>query len=57
MQLLRDLIFAGGFLPHGYWHVRTPHLRKLHAVSDFPMRDWPLSIPRLIRSEPAEICG
>jgi hypothetical protein len=57
MQLLRAFIFAGGFLPHGYWHVRTPDLRVLHAVSDCPMADWHLSIPRQIRSGPVEICG
>ena len=55
--MLRNIIFAGGCLSHGHRYERTPHLRELHAVSDFPMGDWHLSIPRLIRSGPTEICG
>ena len=57
MQLLRDFIFAGGFLPHMYWQARRPHLREFHAVSDLTMADCHLSISRLTRSVPAEICG
>ena len=34
MQFLRDLIFPGGFMPHGYCYLWTPGLIALHVVSD-----------------------
>lgn len=34
MQFLRHLIFAGGFLPHGYCYLWTPGLVELHVGSD-----------------------
>ena len=34
MQFLRNLIFPGGFMPHGYCYLWTPSLIGLHVVSD-----------------------
>jgi PAS domain S-box-containing protein len=34
MQFLRDLLFPGGFMPHGYCYLWTPRLIGLHVASD-----------------------
>lgn len=34
MQFLRQLIFPGGFMPHGYCYLWTPGLIGLHVISD-----------------------
>jgi PAS domain S-box-containing protein len=34
MQFLRDLVFPGGFMPHGYCYLWTPRLIGLHVASD-----------------------
>ena len=34
MQFLKNLIFPGGFMPHGYCYLWTPSLIGLHVVSD-----------------------
>jgi hypothetical protein len=35
MQVLRNLFFSGGFMPHGYCYLWSPSLIGLHVVSDF----------------------
>jgi PAS domain S-box-containing protein len=45
MQFLRDLIFAGGFMPHGNCYLWTPDLIGLHVVSDSLIALSYLSIP------------
>jgi hypothetical protein len=35
MQFLRQIIFAGRFLPHGYRYLWTPGLAGFPVVSDF----------------------
>ncbi len=45
MQFLRDLIFPGGFMPHGYCYLWTPDLIGLHVVSDSLIALSYLSIP------------
>jgi PAS domain S-box-containing protein len=34
MQFLRNLVFPGGFMPHGFCYLWTPGLIGLHVVSD-----------------------
>jgi hypothetical protein len=34
MQFLKDLIFPGGFMPHGSCYLWTPSLIGPHVVSD-----------------------
>lgn len=57
MHFWRHVIFAGGFLPHGYCHVRTMDLRGADVLSDSLIAATALSIPRPIRNEPAEMSG
>jgi hypothetical protein len=45
MQFLRHLIFAGGFMPHGYCYLWSPGLVGLHVVSDSLIAISSLSIP------------
>jgi hypothetical protein len=45
MQFLRDLIFPGGFMTHGYCYLWTPELIGLQVVSDFLIALSCLSIP------------
>jgi two-component system, LuxR family, sensor kinase FixL len=45
MQFLRNLIFPGGFMPHGYCYLWTPDLIGLHVVSDSLIALSYLSIP------------
>jgi len=45
MQVLRNLFFSGGFMPHGYCYLWSPSLIGLHAVSDFLIALSYLSIP------------
>lgn len=34
MQFLKNPVFPGGFMPHGYCYLWTPTLVGLHVVSD-----------------------
>jgi len=34
MQFLKNLVFPGGFVPHGHCYLWTPSLIGLHVVSD-----------------------
>jgi hypothetical protein len=45
MQFLKDLIFPGGFIPHGSCYLWTPSLIGLQVVSDSPIALSYLSIP------------
>ena len=45
MQFLRNLIFPGGFMPHGFCYLWTPDLIGLHAMSDSLIALSYLSIP------------
>jgi PAS domain S-box-containing protein len=45
MQFLKNLIFPGGFMPHGYCYLWTPSLIGLHVVSDSLIALSYLSIP------------
>jgi PAS domain S-box-containing protein len=45
MQVLRNLFFSGGFMPHGYCYLWTPGLIGLHVVSDSLIALSYLSIP------------
>ncbi len=45
MQFLRDIIFGGSFLPHGYCYLWTPGLVALHVVSDTLIAISYFSIP------------
>ena len=45
MQFLRDLIFPGGYMPHGYCYLWTPGLIGLHVASDSLIALSYLSIP------------
>jgi hypothetical protein len=45
MQFLRQIFFAGGFLPHEYCYLWTPGLVGLHVVSDSLIAISYLSIP------------
>jgi two-component system, LuxR family, sensor kinase FixL len=45
MQFLRNLIFPGGFMPHGYCYLWSPDLIGLHVVSDSLIALSYLSIP------------
>ncbi len=45
MEFLRKLVFAGGFLPHGYCYLWTPGLVRLHVISDTLIALSYLSIP------------
>jgi PAS domain S-box-containing protein len=45
MQVLRNLFFSGGFMPHGYCYLWSPTLIGLHVVSDFLIALSYLSIP------------
>jgi len=45
MQFLRKIIFAGGFLPHGYCYLWTPRLVRLHVASNSSIAPSYLSIP------------
>jgi hypothetical protein len=48
MQFLRKIIFAGGFLPHGYCYLWTPRLVRLHVASDSSIAPSYLSIPLIL---------
>jgi PAS domain S-box-containing protein len=45
MQFLRNLVFPGGFMPHGSCYLWTPGLIGLHVVSDGLIALSYLSIP------------
>src|ERR1700688_4534845 len=45
MQFLRDLIFPGGFMPHGYCYLWSPDLIALLVASDSLIVLSYLSIP------------
>jgi PAS domain-containing protein len=45
MQFLKNLIFPGGFMPHGYCYLWSPGLIGLHVVSDALIALSYLSIP------------
>src|SRR5260370_28831594 len=45
MEFLRNLMFSGGFLPHGYCYLWTPGLVELHVVSDALIAISYLTIP------------
>jgi hypothetical protein len=45
MQFLKNLVFPGGFMPHGNCYLWTPSLIGLHVVSDFLSALSYLSIP------------
>lgn len=45
MQYLKDLVFRGGFMPHGNCYLWTPSLIGLHVVSDSLIALSYLSIP------------
>jgi hypothetical protein len=45
MQMLKDLVFPGGFMPHGYCYLWTPSLVGLHVISDSLIALSYLSIP------------
>jgi two-component system, LuxR family, sensor kinase FixL len=45
MQFLKNLVFPGGFMPHGYCYLWTPSLIGLHVVSDSLIALSYLSIP------------
>ena len=45
MQVLRNLIDPGGFMPHGFCYLWTPGLIGLHVVSDSVIALSYLSIP------------
>jgi len=45
MQFLKNLVFPGGFMSHGYCRLRTPSLIGLHVVSDSLIALSYLSIP------------
>ncbi len=45
MQVLKNLIFPGGFMPHGNCYLWTPSLIGLHVVSDSLIALSYLSIP------------
>ena len=45
MQFLRDLLFPGGFMPHGYCYLWTPGLIGLHVASDSLIAFSYFSIP------------
>jgi two-component system, LuxR family, sensor kinase FixL len=45
MQFLKNLLFPGGFMPHGYCYLWTPNLIGLHVVSDSLIALSYLSIP------------
>src|SRR6266851_10164918 len=45
MQVLRNLIDPGGFMPHGFCYLWTPRLIGLHVVSDSLIALSYLSIP------------
>ena len=45
MQFLKNLIFPGGFMPHGNCYLWTPGLIGLHVVSDSLIALSYLSIP------------
>jgi PAS domain S-box-containing protein len=45
MQFLKNLIFPGGFIPHGSCYLWTPSLIGLHVVSDSLIALSYLSIP------------
>ncbi len=45
MQFLKNLIFPGGFMPHGYCYLWTPSLIGLHVASDSLIALSYLSIP------------
>ena len=45
MEFLKNLVFAGRFLPHGYCYLWTPGLVRLHAISDSLIALSYLSIP------------
>jgi PAS domain S-box-containing protein len=45
MQVLRNLFFSGGFMPHGYCYLWSPSLIGLQVVSDFLIALSYLSIP------------
>jgi PAS domain S-box-containing protein len=45
MQFLRNLVYPGGLMPHGYCYLWTPSLIGLHLVSDSLIALSYLSIP------------
>ncbi len=45
MQFLKNLLFPGGFMPHGYCYMWTPDLIGLHVISDSLIALSYLSIP------------
>jgi len=45
MQFLKNLIFPGGFIPHGSCYLWTPSLIGMHVVSDSLIAHSYLSIP------------
>jgi len=45
MRFLQNLVFPGGFMPHGYCYLWTPSLIGLHVVSDSLIALSYLSIP------------
>src|SRR5579863_6136243 len=45
MQFLRNVLFSGGFMPHGNCYLWTPSLIGLHVVSDSLIALSYLSIP------------
>src|ERR1700733_6365238 len=45
MQFLRNLLFPGGYMPHGYCYMWTPGLIGLHVLSDSLIALSYLSIP------------
>jgi hypothetical protein len=45
MQFLRNLVFPGGFMPHGFCYLWTPNLIVLHVLSDSLIALSYLSIP------------
>jgi PAS domain S-box-containing protein len=45
MQFLRNVVYPGGLMPHGYCYLWTPSLIALHVVSDSLIALSYLSIP------------
>lgn len=57
MQFLRHIIYAGGFLLHGYCRLWTPGLRGLYFASDSLIASSRDSIRRRGQMERMEICA
>jgi hypothetical protein len=53
MQFLKDLIFPGGHMPHGYCYLWTPVLIELHVASEsliaLPYPSIPITTAHLFR--------